>query len=219
MTINCCNWIAAIIQAVHRWPGQEDTIVPGCSIRVATTHWNTTNHCHLASSYCLNRTRAPAAAPFKSRLIALERPVYWFTRPRYQPSQLLCSATVGFHSTCIVRQTFSHTTCAAQFGNNSLAVVPAAVNRHAPHVFMTRLTRLVACWGNGQFGRLGNGTQSSELFPRVIPQLLGALAVSAGGAHTAAVTGQVNAAWGKHTAAGAAKVSLASLAARPDHTR
>jgi alpha-tubulin suppressor-like RCC1 family protein len=57
---------------------------------------------------------------------------------------------------------------------------------------MNRITRLVACFGNGQFGRLGNGTQSSELFPRVIPQLQGAVAVSAGGAHTAAVTGPNN---------------------------
>lgn len=53
---------------------------------------------------------------------------------------------------------------------------------------MTRLTRLLACWGNGQFGRLGNGSQSSELFPRVIG-LQGVASVSAGGAHTAAVTG------------------------------
>lgn len=54
---------------------------------------------------------------------------------------------------------------------------------------MTRLARLVATWGNGQFGRLGHGSQSSELFPRIIPQLQGVTAVSAGGAHTAVVTG------------------------------
>lgn len=52
---------------------------------------------------------------------------------------------------------------------------------------MTRLTRLVAAWGNGQFGRLGHGSQSSELFPRVIPHLA-ASSVSAGGAHTAVTT-------------------------------
>jgi hypothetical protein len=59
-----------------------------------------------------------------------------------------------------------------------------------PHtcLFMTRLTRLAAAWGNGQFGRLGHGSQSSELFPRVIPHLA-ASSVSAGGAHTAVVTG------------------------------
>jgi hypothetical protein len=54
---------------------------------------------------------------------------------------------------------------------------------------MTRLTRLLACWGNGQFGRLGHNSQSSELFPRIIPNLLGVTSASAGGAHTAAVTG------------------------------
>lgn len=52
------------------------------------------------------------------------------------------------------------------------------------------LQRLAACWGNGQFGRLGLGSQDSELFPRVIPQLLGVMSVAAGGAHTAVVTGE-----------------------------
>eukprot|EP00878_Enallax_costatus_P042432 GHUV01049791.1.p1 GENE.GHUV01049791.1~~GHUV01049791.1.p1 ORF type:complete len:147 (+),score=27.95 GHUV01049791.1:415-855(+) len=56
---------------------------------------------------------------------------------------------------------------------------------------MTRLPRLlVACWGNGQHGRLGHGTETSELFPRVVSALTSyqAAAVSAGGAHTAVVT-------------------------------
>jgi hypothetical protein len=52
------------------------------------------------------------------------------------------------------------------------------------------LVRLAACCGNGQFGRLGNGSQANELFLRVLPQLQGVQSVAAGGAHTAVVTGE-----------------------------
>jgi alpha-tubulin suppressor-like RCC1 family protein len=57
---------------------------------------------------------------------------------------------------------------------------------------MTRLSRLLATWGNGQHGRLGHGPGTgSELFPRVVTALAGSnvLQVACGGAHTAVVTG------------------------------
>eukprot|EP00775_Hariotina_reticulata_P010632 gene10632-10790_t len=51
------------------------------------------------------------------------------------------------------------------------------------------MKRLLATFGNGQFGRLGHGSESNELFPRVVSALTGikVTAVAAGGAHTAAV--------------------------------
>ncbi|KAI8464458.1 MAG: regulator of chromosome condensation 1/beta-lactamase-inhibitor protein II [Monoraphidium minutum] len=55
---------------------------------------------------------------------------------------------------------------------------------------MPPLGRFVACWGNGQHGRLGHMCgESSELFPRIVAALAGqrAAQVACGGAHTAAV--------------------------------
>ena len=54
------------------------------------------------------------------------------------------------------------------------------------------LQRFVACWGNGDFGRLGHGV---ECLSEEAPRLVSALAdmqishVSAGGAHTAVLAG------------------------------
>ncbi|WIA39600.1 hypothetical protein OEZ86_005684 [Tetradesmus obliquus] len=55
---------------------------------------------------------------------------------------------------------------------------------------MTRLGRFLAVWGNGQHGRLGHGTESSEVFPRIVQALAGSRVahVAAGGAHTAVAT-------------------------------
>lgn len=54
----------------------------------------------------------------------------------------------------------------------------------------TRL--LVATFGNGQHGRLGHGSQASEVFPRAVAALArragDVVAVACGGAHTACVT-------------------------------
>jgi alpha-tubulin suppressor-like RCC1 family protein len=55
--------------------------------------------------------------------------------------------------------------------------------------------KVLACWGNGDFGRLGHGLPcTSELIPRVVSALAGqyVVRVACGGAHTAAVTGTVN---------------------------
>ncbi|KIZ00142.1 hypothetical protein MNEG_7825, partial [Monoraphidium neglectum] len=56
---------------------------------------------------------------------------------------------------------------------------------------MAALGRFVACWGNGQHGRLGHATRdASEVFPRIVAALAGerVAAVACGGAHTAVVT-------------------------------
>jgi len=55
------------------------------------------------------------------------------------------------------------------------------------------MKRLLATFGNGQFGRLGHGSESNELFPRVLSALtdVKVTAVAAGGAHTAAVAGWI----------------------------
>jgi hypothetical protein len=79
---------------------------------------------------------------------------------------------------------------------------------------MTCLTRLVAAWGNGQFGRLGHGSQSSELFPRVIPHLA-ASSVSAGGAHTAVITGTLR--FGDPAARYVIEISCQPGSRDPDH--
>ena len=58
---------------------------------------------------------------------------------------------------------------------------------------MAPLGRFIACWGNGQHGRLGHMTRdASELFPRLVAALAGqqAARVACGGAHTAAVMGK-----------------------------
>jgi hypothetical protein len=89
-----------------------------------------------------------------------------------------------------------------------------------------RLGRFVACWGNGQHGRLGHATrEASEAFPRVVAALADhrAARVACGGAHTAAVMGGCGAPPGGHaqqplTAEGAAQsdgTAPATLAAAP----
>lgn len=62
------------------------------------------------------------------------------------------------------------------------------------------LSRFIACWGNGQHGRLGHGgaRNASELFPRVVAALASAgnaARVACGGAHTAAVMGARGVGW------------------------
>ena len=57
---------------------------------------------------------------------------------------------------------------------------------------MTVVRRLLACFGNGHFGRLGLGpTCASESLPRIVGSLVGydIKHVACGGAHTAVVTG------------------------------
>ena len=55
------------------------------------------------------------------------------------------------------------------------------------------LQRFAACWGNGDFGRLGHGPDCS---PQWVPRVVAALAdmnisaIAAGGAHTAVLAGQ-----------------------------
>ncbi len=54
------------------------------------------------------------------------------------------------------------------------------------------LQRFAACWGNGDFGRLGHGPKCSpEWVPRVVAALadMNISAVQAGGAHTAVLAG------------------------------
>eukprot|EP00877_Chromochloris_zofingiensis_P002431 jgi/Chrzof1/12189/Cz06g24150.t1 len=55
---------------------------------------------------------------------------------------------------------------------------------------MTRLRRFLACFGNGQFGRLGHGPETDQIFPKIVSTLAGShiKQVSCGGAHTAVVT-------------------------------
>ena len=56
--------------------------------------------------------------------------------------------------------------------------------------------RLLACWGNGDFGRLGHGKSSlGESIPRVCSYLsdLNIAHASCGGAHTVAVSGNMHA--------------------------
>lgn len=54
--------------------------------------------------------------------------------------------------------------------------------------------RLLACWGNGDYGRLGHGIQC---FPETTPRVCSALtdlrmaSVACGGAHTVAIAGDV----------------------------
>jgi alpha-tubulin suppressor-like RCC1 family protein len=58
---------------------------------------------------------------------------------------------------------------------------------------MAPLGRFIACFGNGQHGRLGHRTgEASELFPRVVAALADRRAsrVACGGAHTAAIMGE-----------------------------
>ena len=56
------------------------------------------------------------------------------------------------------------------------------------------VSRLLACWGNGDYGRLGHGIQC---FPETIPRVCSALtdlrmaSVACGGAHTVAIAGDV----------------------------
>lgn len=55
--------------------------------------------------------------------------------------------------------------------------------------------RVLATWGNGDFGRLGHGTPfAAEAVPRVVSGLAGEeiAAVACGGAHTAVVTGKMD---------------------------
>eukprot|EP00191_Tetraselmis_sp_GSL018_P001473 CAMPEP_0177600378 /NCGR_PEP_ID=MMETSP0419_2-20121207/13587_1 /TAXON_ID=582737 /ORGANISM="Tetraselmis sp., Strain GSL018" /LENGTH=144 /DNA_ID=CAMNT_0019093359 /DNA_START=193 /DNA_END=624 /DNA_ORIENTATION=- len=51
------------------------------------------------------------------------------------------------------------------------------------------LRRLLATWGNADFGRLGHGAIESQMLPRVVEVLKeeNIVQVSSGGAHTAAV--------------------------------
>ena len=54
------------------------------------------------------------------------------------------------------------------------------------------LQRFAACWGNGDFGRLGHGPKCiPEWVPRVVAALadMNVSAVEAGGAHTAVLAG------------------------------
>ena len=57
------------------------------------------------------------------------------------------------------------------------------------------LQRFAACWGNGDFGRLGHGPNCSpEWVPRVVAALadMNISAVEAGGAHTAVLAGALS---------------------------
>ena len=59
----------------------------------------------------------------------------------------------------------------------------------------TSCQRLLACWGNGDFGRLGHGANNlGESLPRVCSYLsdLRVAHVSCGGAHTVAVSGTLH---------------------------
>lgn len=52
-----------------------------------------------------------------------------------------------------------------------------------------RLIGKVACWGNGDYGRLGHDCAKSLAVPSLVPALINQefLSVACGGAHTAAV--------------------------------
>jgi hypothetical protein len=64
---------------------------------------------------------------------------------------------------------------------------------HSPGAFAGSITRrVVACWGNGDFGRLGHGSGClSEEIPRVVASLANQVitSIACGGAHTAVVSG------------------------------
>ena len=56
----------------------------------------------------------------------------------------------------------------------------------------TSYQRLLACWGNGDFGRLGHGAANvGECIPKINSYLsdLSVAHVSSGGAHTVVVSG------------------------------
>ncbi len=60
------------------------------------------------------------------------------------------------------------------------------------------MRRAVACWGNGDFGRLGLGPANlSEEVPKLCASLLDldAQQVACGGAHTAVVSGTLLEVW------------------------
>src|SRR6266850_614574 len=55
---------------------------------------------------------------------------------------------------------------------------------HACHVVNDGTVR---CWGNNDFGQLGDGTTSDRLIPVTVSRLTDAVAIAAGGAHTCAL--------------------------------
>ena len=88
-------------------------------------------------------------------------------------------AKIGSNYKCEIRQILGQANCFSFQEKECLHMAP-------------KWHRFLACFGNGSLGRLGTGPRLlSETFPRVLGTLVGydMKHVSAGGSHTAALTG------------------------------
>jgi alpha-tubulin suppressor-like RCC1 family protein len=71
----------------------------------------------------------------------------------------------------------------------------------------------VSCWGNNEFGQLGDGTTTSRAAPAPVPGLTGVVSIAAGGGHACAITATATECWGHGTSG-----QLGNGAAVDDHT-
>jgi alpha-tubulin suppressor-like RCC1 family protein len=73
----------------------------------------------------------------------------------------------------------------------------AQVSVSTGHACAVRATGAVTCWGEGAFGKLGNGSTTNSNMPVAVQGITDGLSVSAGAAHTCAVRGDGQAVcWG-----------------------
>ncbi len=70
---------------------------------------------------------------------------------------------------------------------DTMATVPVAVSAGTEHTCDLLGTRTVRCWGNGDSGRLGDGTTTNRSSPVAVSGLSDVIVISAGGFHTCAL--------------------------------
>jgi alpha-tubulin suppressor-like RCC1 family protein len=121
----------------------------------------------------------------------------------------------GFHS-CIIEQLIaacSGSNDSGQIGDDTntdqnffttvkgLGVLqPEVVSGGLRHSCMLSTTRTVLCWGNNEFGQLGDGTTSAKKKPTQVIGLESVTAIHAGTTHGCAVTSANNVrCWGENT--------------------
>jgi alpha-tubulin suppressor-like RCC1 family protein len=102
--------------------------------------------------------------------------------------RVMSSATPGTTSAAvltigIVSGRFTVTTLAVQ------AAIPGKLDGGESHTCAVLDSGQVVCWGDGAYGKLGNGNWSGSSTPIPVNGLTNALSVSAGWQHTCAVTG------------------------------
>lgn len=74
-----------------------------------------------------------------------------------------------------------------------------AISSFSDHTCALDADGAVWCWGDNDFGQLGDGTTSPSNVPLAVPGLVGARAIAAGWEHTCAITADGSAAcWGKN---------------------